>query len=556
MSDDGANVLVAVRMRPLNTREKGLGDDVVVKISKDVVGKVEMLRTSDMEETDYRNFKFDFSYDQDCRQEDVYNDVGQPLLDKAFDGFNGTIFAYGQTGSGKTWSMSGDTSSQEYKGIIPRICEALFTRIRKERAEGKKKFMVICSYFEIYNEMLRDLLDPARGEKKRGPGPQKIAQLQIKESKSLGVYVKGLHEVVVDDEKKIMELMNQGNSIRTSGETKMNAKSSRSHSIFTMKIHQKDAEDESRSVFARLNLVDLAGSERASKTEATGSRLKEGANINKSLMALGNVINALAEKATTTNSRKQKRVFIPYRDSKLTRVLQESLGGNSLCSMLATLSPARSNLEESLSTIQYANRAKMIQVAATKNEEMSQIDSLNDEISALKKKLADAASGSGSASGLSTSAQKKVTEQYEKQIADINGMLSSTWEDRAKLSEQHEKERAALLEQRQKEQAEMKRKFQLEKRRRWKLLEEKGDVEGILRELITGSGGAGSTEIIASNKAATGAGGSDSNAKATIISGLHPQQVETWCADFREAKKSETAMNEQRMVRKSILQYY
>ena len=261
MSD--ASVLVAVRMRPLNTREKNLGDDIVVKIGKnEEAGAVQMLRSNDMEETEYRNFKFDFSYDKDCLQKDVYNDVGQPLLDKAFDGFNGTIFAYGQTGSGKTWSMSGDTKSEDQKGIIPRICEALFARIRKDTSEsqGKKKFMVICSYFEIYNEMLRDLLDPERSVKKRGPGPQKITQLQIKESKALGVYVKGLHEVVVDDENKIMQLMNQGNSQRTSGETKMNAKSSRSHSIFTMKIHQKDAEDESRSVFARLNLVDLAGS--------------------------------------------------------------------------------------------------------------------------------------------------------------------------------------------------------------------------------------------------------------------------------------------------------
>ena len=194
-------------------------------------------------------------------------------------------------------------------------------------------------------------------------------------------------------------------------------------------------------MFARLNLVDLAGSERASKTEATGSRLKEGANINKSLMALGNVINALAEKANAGDARKKKKVFIPYRNSKLTRVLQESLGGNSLCSMLATLSPARSNLEETLSTIQYANRAKMIQVAATKNEEMTQIDSLNDEISALKKKLAEAAAGGGSTSGMSEAASKKVTSQYEKQIQEMTNMVSQTWDDRAKLSQKHEQER-------------------------------------------------------------------------------------------------------------------
>ena len=151
----GANVLVAVRMRPLNSREKELGDDIVVKIDKDEVGKVEMLRSSAVEESEYRNFKFDFSYDKDCKQADVYNDVGQPLLDKAFDGFNGTIFAYGQTGSGKTWSMTGETKDPDLKGIIPRICENLFERVRRETKEGKKKFMIICSYFELYNEMLR-----------------------------------------------------------------------------------------------------------------------------------------------------------------------------------------------------------------------------------------------------------------------------------------------------------------------------------------------------------------------------------------------------------------
>jgi hypothetical protein len=277
------SVIVAVRKRPLNGRERELGDDDVVRIGSG--GALEMLRSSSKEETEYRSFKFDFSYDKDARQDDVYRDVGQPMLDAAFNGFNGTIFAYGQTGSGKTWSMTGEASDDDLKGIIPRVCSALFDRIRKESAEGKKKFMVICSYFEIYNERLRDLLDPTRRVKKRGPGPQKIAELQIKESKALGVYVKGLHEVVVEHEEKVLELMLQGNSMRTQGETKMNARSSRSHSIFTMKIHQKDVDDDTRSVFARLNLVDLAGSERASKTEATGSRLKEGANINKSLMA-------------------------------------------------------------------------------------------------------------------------------------------------------------------------------------------------------------------------------------------------------------------------------
>ena len=314
-----------------------------------------------------------------------------------------------------------------------------------------------------------------------------------------------------------------------------------------MKIHQKDVNDDTRSVFARLNLVDLAGSERASKTEATGSRLKEGANINKSLMALGNVINALAEKANAKDSRKKKRVFIPYRNSKLTRVLQESLGGNSLCSMLATMSPARSNIEETLSTIQYANRAKMIQVAATKNEEMSQIDALNDEIAALRKKLAESTQGNGGVQNLSKEQQKALAAQYEKQIADINGMLSQTWDDKAKLSKQHEEERARLLEQKKKDQAEMRRQF-CWSAKRWRLLEAKGDIEGILRELVSNESDGG----LELENAGEGVGktpdsekGGDSNKKA---GGLVASEIEQWCADFKVARDSEKAMSEQRMV--------
>merc|ERR1719450_363000 len=175
----------------------------------------------------------------------------------------------------------------------------------------------------------------------------------------------------------------------------MNASSSRSHSVFTVKVHQKDTDDPSRNVFAKLNLVDLAGSERQKGTGATGQTLKEGANINKSLSALGNVINALVENANG------KKVFMPFRNSKLTRVLQESLGGNSLCSMLATLSPAACNYEETMSTLRYANRAKAIKVSATKNEEASQISRLKAEVEELKKKLLNVDGGPSSGPGLS-----------------------------------------------------------------------------------------------------------------------------------------------------------
>lgn len=198
---------------------------------------------------------------------------------------------------------------------------------------------------------MQDLLDNSDRKKRSKSG------LEIKEHPVLGVYVKGLQEIVVDSPAKIQGTLDQGMRHRTVASTQMNSESSRSHSIFTIKIHQKDSEDESRNLFAKVNLVDLAGSERVKSTGATGATLKEGANINKSLSALGNVINALVEQA-----KGKKGAFVPYRNSKLTRVLQESLGGNSVTVMIAALSPALVNFEETLSTLKYANRAKDIKV--------------------------------------------------------------------------------------------------------------------------------------------------------------------------------------------------
>ena len=243
----------------------------------------------------------------------------------------------------------------ELQGIIPRMNTALFERVTEEkRAKTSVQFLVTASYFEIYNEIIFDLLDPT--DRKKKPAAAK-GGLEIKEHPVLGVYVKGLQEIVVDSPDKMQALIDQGMGSRTTASTQMNADSSRSHSVFTIKVHKKDLDDESKNVFAKVNLVDLAGSERVKSTGATGATLKEGANINKSLSALGNVINALVESA-----KGKKGNFVPYRNSKLTRVLQESLGGNSITAMLAALSPAACNFEETLSTLKYANRAKAIKV--------------------------------------------------------------------------------------------------------------------------------------------------------------------------------------------------
>jgi kinesin family protein 1/kinesin family protein 3/17 len=347
-NEEETTVRVAVRCRPFNSKEKANGETSCVKIYSDQVVLVNPANSGEE-----HSFAFDMVIDENSTQESVWLNVGVPILNKAFSGYNGTIFAYGQTGSGKTWSMQG-AEGNDLEGIIPRMNSQLFERVESELKKRQTvQFLITVSYFEIYNEVIFDLLDSSDRKKRSAAGK---GGLEIKEHPVLGVYVKGLQEVVVDSAAKLQSFIDQGMRNRTVASTQMNADSSRSHSVFIINLHQKDVEDESKNVFAKVNLVDLAGSERVKSTGATGSILKEGANINKSLSALGNVINALVEVS------KGKGGFIPYRNSKLTRVLQESLGGNSVTAMLAALSPAACNFEETLSTLKYANRAKAIKV--------------------------------------------------------------------------------------------------------------------------------------------------------------------------------------------------
>lgn len=348
-SEEETTVRVAVRCRPFNSKEKANGEASCVRIYSDQVVLVNPANSSEE-----HSFAFDLVIDENATQESVWVNVGVPILNKAFNGYNGTIFAYGQTGSGKTWSMQG-AEGHDLAGIIPRMNNRLFERVEAEvKRRPTIQFLITVSYFEVYNEVIFDLLD-STDRKKRSAAAK--GGLEIKEHPVLGVYVKGLQELVVDSSAKLQSIIDQGMGNRTVASTQMNADSSRSHSVFIINLHQKDTEDESKNVFAKVNLVDLAGSERVKSTGATGSILKEGANINKSLSALGNVINALVEAS------KGKGAFIPYRNSKLTRVLQESLGGNSITAMLAALSPAACNFEETLSTLKYANRAKAIKAS-------------------------------------------------------------------------------------------------------------------------------------------------------------------------------------------------
>ncbi|KAI8090253.1 uncharacterized protein B0P05DRAFT_464203 [Gilbertella persicaria] len=337
----------------------------------------------DME--DVKAFTFDKSYwsaDKNdpsyADQNRVYNDLGEELLDHAFDGYNCCIFAYGQTGSGKSYSMMG---YGEDKGIIPRTCSELFNRISINK-EPNLTYRVEVSYIEIYNEKVRDLLNP----KNKG-------NLKVREHPSLGPYVEDLSRLVVTSFDDINHLMDEGNKARTVAATNMNETSSRSHAVFTLFLTQTRMDEitmlETEKV-ARISLVDLAGSERANSTGATGARLKEGANINRSLTTLGKVISGLADQSIAESNKKgkkQKEIFIPYRDSVLTWLLKDSLGGNSKTAMIAAISPA--DYDETLSTLRYADQAKKIQNKAVINEDPNakMIRELKEELSTLRDRL-------------------------------------------------------------------------------------------------------------------------------------------------------------------------
>lgn len=442
------SVMVAVRCRPFNTREKNQGEASIITIGEEGRVAIEVPE----EGAPPRGFSFDHAYDETSVQPQVYRDLGRPLLEKAFEGWNGTIFAYGQTGSGKSFSMTG---SKDMPGIIPHLNSEMFNRIAElQAADPEKKFLVTCSFLEIYNEVLYDLLDPtARGGTSKS---RKDSTIEIKEHPVLGVYVQGLQEIAADSGEKIQALMDQGNDMRAVAATNMNATSSRSHSIFIIKMQQVQMlAGQRKEVRATINLVDLAGSERVSKTGATGDKLKEGANINKSLSALGNVINALAEQA-----KKGKKVFIPYRNSKLTRVLQESLGGNSVTIMLAAISPAAYNFEETLNTLQYADRAKAIQLKARKNEQMTEVGKLKAEIEALKAQMA-AGGGGGTGDGALTSAQQA---KMQKEIDDYNFMLKQSFEEKERLAREMEQERQNMLARQAEEREAQRRKYEEERK--------------------------------------------------------------------------------------------
>jgi len=338
----GNNIKVVCRFRPQNKRETAEGGVEIVRFD----GNGQTVYFEGKEAN--TNFTFDRSFAPGTSQESVFSYSVKSTVEDVLNGYNGTVFAYGQTGSGKTYTMMGaDIDSTAEKGIIPRITEQIFTSIMQ--APPHLEFTVKVSYMEIYMEKVRDLLNPANDN------------LPVHEEKNRGVYVKGLLEVYVSSVPEVYEVMRRGGSARIVAYTNMNAESSRSHSIFIMTVSQKNTTDGSVKS-GKLYLVDLAGSEKVGKTGASGQTLEEAKKINKSLTALGMVINSLTDGKST---------HVPYRDSKLTRILQESLGGNSRTTLIINSSPSSFNESESLSTMRFGMRAKSIKNRAKVNQDLS-----------------------------------------------------------------------------------------------------------------------------------------------------------------------------------------
>ncbi|XP_035801704.2 kinesin-like protein KIF1A isoform X13 [Amphiprion ocellaris] len=404
----GASVKVAVRVRPFNSREIGKESKCIIQMSGNTTTIINPKQAKDN-----KSFNFDYSYWSHTSPEDVnyasqmrvYKDIGEEMLLHAFEGYNVCIFAYGQTGAGKSYTMMGKQDVKDQQGIIPLLCEDLFTKIN-DNTDNSMSYSVEVSYMEIYCERVRDLLNP----KNKG-------NLRVREHPLMGPYVEDLSKLAVTSYNDIQDLMDSGNKARTVAATNMNETSSRSHAvfniIFTQKRHDAETDNTSEKV-SKISLVDLAGSERADSTGAKGTRLKEGANINKSLTTLGKVISALAEVDSGPNKNKKKKKvesFIPYRDSVLTWLLRENLGGNSRTAMVAALSPADINYDETLSTLRYADRAKQIRCNAVINEDPNNrlVRELKEEVSRLKDLLY--------AQGLGD-----IIETYRASGADIEGL--------------------------------------------------------------------------------------------------------------------------------------
>eukprot|EP00011_Vannellida_sp_DIVA3-517-6-12_P013032 CAMPEP_0114620886 /NCGR_PEP_ID=MMETSP0168-20121206/8952_1 /TAXON_ID=95228 ORGANISM="Vannella sp., Strain DIVA3 517/6/12" /NCGR_SAMPLE_ID=MMETSP0168 /ASSEMBLY_ACC=CAM_ASM_000044 /LENGTH=1105 /DNA_ID=CAMNT_0001832083 /DNA_START=33 /DNA_END=3346 /DNA_ORIENTATION=+ len=368
-SGSDCNIRVICRFRPVNARERAEGADAATEHLQFVDDK--MIKVGEFQGRQPQHFTFDkVFHSPDTTQEEVYGLAARASIDDVINGYNSTIFAYGQTGAGKSFTMFGaDLIQENLKGIIPRACKHIFNHIAEDTVGTE--YTIKCSFLEIYKEVVRDLLNPASNTSKSG--------LRIRETPDKGVWVDGLQEEYVTCEDDVLQLLLRGEQFRATSSTDMNATSSRSHSLFILTLHQKSPDGSTKE--GKLNLADLAGSEKIRKTGATGNTLEEAKKINQSLSALGNCINALTKQGG------KRKVHVPYRDSKLTFILRESLGGNCKTTLLIACSPHVFNLEETVSTLQFGKRAKTIKNVVSKNEQRS-VAELMAIIERLKKELA------------------------------------------------------------------------------------------------------------------------------------------------------------------------
>uniref|UniRef100_A0A4W5P401 Kinesin-like protein n=1 Tax=Hucho hucho TaxID=62062 RepID=A0A4W5P401_9TELE len=414
-------------MRPFNNAERKSASHGVIDT---VENRKEInVRTGGIGDKAARKmYTFDMVFGPAAKQIDVYKSVVCPILDEVISGYNCTVFAYGQTGTGKTFTMEGERSPNEeftweedpLAGIIPRTLHQIFEKL----SENGTEFSVKVSLLEIYNEELFDLLSPC-------PDVTERLQLFDDPRNKRGVIIKGLEEITVHNKNEVYQILERGSAKRKTASTLMNAYSSRSHSVFSVTIHMKEItiEGEELVKIGKLNLVDLAGSENIGRSGAVDKRAREAGNINQSLLTLGRVITALVE----------KRPHVPYRESKLTRILQDSLGGRTKTSIIATVSPASINLEETLSTLEYANRAKNIMNKPEVNQKLTKrtlIKEYTEEIERLKRDLAATRDKNGvylssenyeSMAGVISSQEEHITEYTEK-IALVEEELKRVFE--------------------------------------------------------------------------------------------------------------------------------
>ena len=481
MSKKSENVRVAVRCRPLNSGENGRGESSIVSVvsrqASITVDRPSGAGSADGERDSSgnlpssaaasRTFTFDYTYGADATQHAIFAQTAQPIIDSVLEGYNGTIFCYGQTGTGKTHTMEGVVDDESLRGIMPNSFHYIFDKVAA--AHANVKFLVRASFLEIYLDDVYDLLNT-----------DKRKRMEVKESKDKGVFVKDLSEYAVNSVADMVKLLKVGSKQRAVGATKMNAGSSRSHSILSITIETSETiqappgsvtetgapmEDKVAYKVGKLHLVDLAGSERQKKTEAEGSRLDEAKSINWSLTVLGNVIKALIDK----NAK-----HVPYRDSKLTRLLQDSLGGNTKTVMIANVGPAHTNWEETMATLRYADRAKQIQNKPNVNADAkdTMLKEMQDEIGRLKEMLAARQSGGGAPvasvkKSLARMEKKElmkhldqlpadmIEERVEERLVeqttgisedDLAGMKRKAEEERLRLQSEKEKEKRAMTE--------------------------------------------------------------------------------------------------------------